>query len=198
VLSTAGGLVFQGNAGGSLSAYDARSGEQLWTFAAQTGVVAAPITYAVNGVQYVAIVAGWGGIFPLLAGELANVSGPQTNRSRVLAFRLDGNKTLPPVTHSSRRDAVAVELSSDEAVLNQGKAVYQRFCSGCHGDAGVSGGVLSDLRFSRALASAEAWRAIVLDGALKAKGMVGFSTTLRVSEAEAVRHYIAGRASQAR
>ena len=61
VLSTAGNLVFEGTAGGNFEAYRADTGEKIWSFAAQTGVMAGPITYMVNGEQYVAVLAGWGG-----------------------------------------------------------------------------------------------------------------------------------------
>ena len=70
VLSTAGGLVFEGNAAGTFNAYSADKGAALWSFAAQTGVIAAPISYSVGGQQYVAVVVGWGGSYPLSFGEM--------------------------------------------------------------------------------------------------------------------------------
>ena len=58
-LATAGGLVFQGAGSDSeLRAYDAKSGEQLWSFAAQTAVLAPPISYELDGKQYVAVSVG--------------------------------------------------------------------------------------------------------------------------------------------
>ena len=95
LLSTGGNLVFQGTAAGDFLAYRASDGHQLWSFPAQTGIIAAPMTYAVDGRQYVTIVAGWGGVFPLVAGELAFKSGRIPNRSRVLTFALDGTASLP-------------------------------------------------------------------------------------------------------
>ena len=65
VLSTAGGLVFQGTADAHFAAYDAGTGERKWRFFTQTGVVAAPITYQIDGEQYVAVASGWGGSFVL-------------------------------------------------------------------------------------------------------------------------------------
>ena len=53
VLSTAGNLVFQGNVGGEFVAYNAADGTKLWSFPAQTGIVAAPATYAIGDEQYV-------------------------------------------------------------------------------------------------------------------------------------------------
>jgi outer membrane protein assembly factor BamB len=55
-------LVFQGNAEGDFCAYDAETGEKLWSFPLETGIIASPITYEVDGVQYVSILVGWGGV----------------------------------------------------------------------------------------------------------------------------------------
>jgi quinohemoprotein ethanol dehydrogenase len=83
-LSTAGNLVFEGTAAGNFEADHAGTGEKLWSFAAQTGVMAGPITYAVDGEQYVAVLAGWGGVFPLATGEVSFKSGRVRNISRIL------------------------------------------------------------------------------------------------------------------
>jgi len=63
VLSTAGGLVFQGAADAHFAAYNDKTGELLWRFFTQTGVVAAPITYEIDGEQYIAVASGWGGSY---------------------------------------------------------------------------------------------------------------------------------------
>ena len=69
MLSTAGGLVFQGTAAGFLKAYDVDNGDELWQFPTQTGIVAPPVTYEVNGEQFITVMAGWGGIFPIITGR---------------------------------------------------------------------------------------------------------------------------------
>ncbi len=61
VLATAGGLVFQGDANGYFNAYAADSGTRLASIALGSSMMAAPMTYEVNGTQYVAIIAGYGG-----------------------------------------------------------------------------------------------------------------------------------------
>ncbi|MBL4620097.1 MAG: PQQ-dependent dehydrogenase, methanol/ethanol family, partial [Marinicaulis sp.] len=61
ILSTAGGLVFQGTADAHFAAYDAGTGDQLWKFFTQTGIVAPPISYEIDGEQYLAVASGWGG-----------------------------------------------------------------------------------------------------------------------------------------
>ncbi|MEI9852343.1 MAG: PQQ-binding-like beta-propeller repeat protein [Sphingomonas sp.] len=75
LLSTGGDLVFQGNAAGGFAAYSAADGKKLWNFEAQTGVIAAPITYTIGGEQYVAVMAGWGGVWSLAPGILSDISG---------------------------------------------------------------------------------------------------------------------------
>ena len=75
MLTTAGGLVIQGNAAGDFSAYRADSGEKLWSMFAQSSVMAAPVTYEVNGEQYVAVLSGWGGAYSFLQGKDADKSG---------------------------------------------------------------------------------------------------------------------------
>ena len=58
LLATAGGLVFTGDAQGYLIAFDARSGKVLWKFQAGGTIIAPPISYALNGRQYIAVAAG--------------------------------------------------------------------------------------------------------------------------------------------
>ncbi len=71
VMTTAGGLVFTGNPEGEFMAINDETGEVVWKFQTGTGIVGQPITYELDGEQYVAIVAGWGGAVPLWGGEVA-------------------------------------------------------------------------------------------------------------------------------
>ncbi len=96
LLATGGGIVFQGNATGEFAAYATNDGRKLWSFPAQTGIVAAPMSYALDGQQYVAILAGWGGVWALAPGTLIDKSGPARNISRLLVFRLGAKGALPP------------------------------------------------------------------------------------------------------
>ena len=73
--------------------------------------------------------------------------------------------------------------------------LFQTYCSACHGDAVVSGGVLPDLRYSSALAD-DQWFDIVLDGLLQPNGMVSFSKELTHNDAAAIRAYVIQRAHQ--
>ena len=69
VVATAGGLVFTGEGGGDFDAYDASTGKKLWRFACGAGVNAPPITYAVEGRQYVAVAAGGSAIWGYPQGD---------------------------------------------------------------------------------------------------------------------------------
>jgi len=194
-LATAGNLVFEGTAAGRFEAWRADAGEKVWSFDAQTGVMAGPITYTVKGEQYVAVLAGWGGVFPMVTGEVSFKSGRTRNISRMLAFKLDARTTLPnpppleePVLNPPPSTATAAQI-------HHGEAVYQRFCSGCHGDVTVSGGLLPDLRYSTALAN-ERWFKIVRDGAYQSLGMVSFGKEVSQQDAEDVRSYVIFRANE--
>jgi quinohemoprotein ethanol dehydrogenase len=195
LLATGGDLVFQGTADGRFVAYRADTGAEAWSSPAQTGVIAAPMTYEVDGEQYVAVMAGWGGAFGLTAGYFA----PQENqyhKARVLAYKLDGKAQLPPL----KMEPVALleppaQTASDETVAH-GRAVFHRFCQFCHGDKAITSGVVKDLRWSPLLADPAGWRAVVLDGAMKDMGMAGFGHLIGEADAEAVRAYVVRRAHE--
>jgi quinohemoprotein ethanol dehydrogenase len=196
LLSTAGDLVFQGTAAGDFAAYRARDGKLLWSFPAQTGIIAAPMTFAVGGKQYVSVLAGWGGVFPLVSGALAFKSGPVVNRSRVLTFALDASEPLPPVAPSRFTFPAPPSAPVNAALAAEGAKQYARRCGMCHGDAAVSGGLVPDLRYSAALASDALWKAVVEGGALESQGMVSFRPALNAHEQAAVRAYLIGRAQE--
>ncbi|MCT2560039.1 PQQ-dependent dehydrogenase, methanol/ethanol family [Tsuneonella sp. YG55] len=195
-LATAGGLVFQGNAGGEFVAYDAKTGGRLWSFPAQTGIVAAPMTYTVDGEQYVAVLAGWGGVWDLVAGTLASKAGPVRNISRLLVFKLggDGKLPAPPPLSKAVLDPPAFKGTAQQVA--RGGDLYARYCSVCHGDAAVAGGLNPDLRHSGAIGYPDTMKSIVIDGALSHNGMVSFAKALRPADAEAIRHYLVKRANE--
>jgi alcohol dehydrogenase (cytochrome c)/quinohemoprotein ethanol dehydrogenase len=196
VLATAGNLVFQGNSMGELAAFQARDGKRVWSFQTYTGIVAPPVSYEVNGEQYVAVEVGWGGAFGLAAGVLARDS--QINRGnlpRLLAFKLKGTDSLPGPPNTDQPLEPPPDIAS-ATVVAQGKLHYHTYCSMCHGDSAVSGGVLPDLRYSGALGNAPAWQSIVHDGVRQANGMVSFGEQLNEDEIETIRAYVVHRAAE--
>jgi alcohol dehydrogenase (cytochrome c)/quinohemoprotein ethanol dehydrogenase len=195
VLSTAGNLVVQGTAGSELVIYAADTGAELWSMPVQTGVVAGPVTYAVDGEQYIAVAAGWGGIYPLVTGDLAYKSGPVRNISRILAFKLGGTATLPPAPATVPKVLNPPPLTADEAKLALGKRLYDRACSTCHGGGVVSGGLISDLRYSPSLGN-DLWFEIVQNGIYADKGMVSYADTFSREEIDAIQAYVIQRAHE--
>jgi quinohemoprotein ethanol dehydrogenase len=196
LLSTAGNLVFQGTAAGELVAYRATDGARLWSFPTQTGIIAAPMTYTVDGRQYLTVVAGWGGVFPLVAGELAYKSGRQPNRSRVLTFALDAKGELPAVNDRVAEFPEPPKAAQDPTQVAVGAKLYARYCGSCHGDAAHSGGIVPDLRYSKALVDDDMWRVVVLQGTLIAHGMIGFEPSLGPKRLADIRSYLIARAQE--
>jgi len=194
-LSTAGNLVFEGTADGHFEAYRADTGEKVWSMAVQTSVMAGPVSYEAKGEQYVAVLSGWGGVFALATGEIALKAGRRPNVGRMLAFKLGGKASLPPVQEIEMPVLNPPKSTASAATIENGKRLYQRFCSGCHGDVAVSGGVLPDLRYSGTLAN-DQWFNVVLDGLLQPNGMVSFSKDLSRRDAESIRAYVISRANE--
>jgi alcohol dehydrogenase (cytochrome c)/quinohemoprotein ethanol dehydrogenase len=199
VLATAGGLVFQGDGQGNLDAYTARDGKKLWSFFGQTGIIAPPITYSVNGEQYVAVLAGWGGVWPLSPSGILDGQGnrPLRNISRLLVFKLNGTAKLPPLAAPESRPLDPPPFTGTAAQVASGSYNFGRYCSQCHNDAALGAGTVTpDLRRSAALESRDTWMSIVRDGALTAQGMVSFSPSLKEAQMEDIRQYVIKRANE--
>jgi PQQ-dependent dehydrogenase (methanol/ethanol family) len=199
LLATGGGLVFQGNSSSEFNAYNASSGEKLWSFPAQTGVVAPPVTYSINGEQYVAVLAGWGGAYAITAdGGLVKDAKPVQNISRLLVFKLGADGELPPIPELAALplDPPPSRASADTIALGAQK--YARYCAVCHAPAAVGSTVLPDLRRSGTLQNRDSWQAVVHDGILSANGMVSFEGSLSREEIDAIREYVIKRANEDR
>jgi quinohemoprotein ethanol dehydrogenase len=197
VLATGGGLVFQGNSGSDFAAYNSATGDRLWRFAAQTGVVAPPITYSVDGEQYVAVLAGWGGAFALsVDGELIDNMRPVRNISRLLVFKLGGKEQLPAEPDFALTPLDPPPSRATAATIELGRTKYARYCAVCHAPGAVGSTELPDLRRSGALDNQKAWVQIVHGGALEGNGMASFAQSLSESEVEAIRQYVIKRANE--
>ena len=191
VLSTAGSLVFQGDADGDFAVYDAKTGRRLWRFNAGLGIIAAPMSYAAHGKQYVSVLVGYGGSAAAW-GSLMNVGwkyGAQPRR--LLTFALDGKATLPA---SPPRDMSVHALDDPSYKINpaavaMGHALFIA-CAACHGlDLVSTGGPGPDLRESRVALDPESLWTVVHGGALRAQGMPQFANFTR-QQVDAVYAYI--------
>jgi alcohol dehydrogenase (cytochrome c)/quinohemoprotein ethanol dehydrogenase len=167
----------------------------LWEAPSQSGITAAPVTYAVDDEQYIAVVVGWGSVSALILGPDLNPDSSKRNISRVLAFKLGASRELPPPPVRVV-PAEPPEDLGDETLVAAGQSLYTRNCEGCHGATAVSGGVLPDLRHSAITRDRESWNLVVREGLLKDNGMVSFAENLDAEESEAIRVYIIRRANE--
>lgn len=198
ILSTSGGLVFQGTADAHFAAYDAATGERKWRFFTQTGIVAAPITYEIDGEQYVAVASGWGGAYALGFGGVLP-TGSAINAGRVLVFKIGSDGTLPELDAAAALPDVEIPKSTASAeTITMGRAVYANSCAACHGDQAYSSGMVPQLRYSAGLADAELWNTIVLEGGLAENGMPDFGQRIDKEKSEAVRAYVISEANSDR
>lgn len=195
-LATAGNLVFQGTAGGEFRAYAADTGKQLWSFPTQSGVIAAPMTYSVNGVQYVAILVGWGGVLDVSGGMLVSKTRMTPNISRLLVFRIGGKAKLPPPPPEDKRVLDPPPFTGKPEQVVDGSSHYGNSCSVCHGNAAVAGSVNRDVRHSAALGDPKLWQQIVHDGLLKDNGMVAWAGQYSTEQIENIRQYVIKRANE--
>jgi quinohemoprotein ethanol dehydrogenase len=194
VLSTAGGLVFQGAAEGQFSAYDAASGKALWTYKTGNGVIAAPMTYSLDGEQYVAVMVGVGG-----GGQIsAPASMPTRPRlpGRLLVFKLDGSAKAPDFPAPAQAPPIDVANITSTGDVQHGFALFHKNCQVCHGP-NASGAWLPDLKRSPMLMTADNWKGVVIDGASASRGMASFSRFLSAQEAEDIRAYVLTEARKA-
>lgn len=194
VLATAGNLVFQGDAHGDFTAYHAGDGRVLWSVATGTVISAAPVSYSLQGTQYILVAAGAGGIMQFFYPEL-HIGDGATGPSRLFAFKLGGQAGMPAVPVDDRRVVDLPPLDADAAMLERGATLYEDHCDGCHGKEAVAryGGTVPDLRFATAEVHRD-WRGIVIGGARRANGMPPFELT--PEEADAVQTFIVSKARQ--
>lgn len=196
VLSTAGGLVFFGDASGVFYALHAETGAVLKQITLGTGVIAPPISYQIDGQQYIAVMAGWGGpAFNTLKGDEALFQ--YRNDGRVIAFKLDGQPVpLPALAPARGTFHELTELHVSDELVAGGGGLYFQHCSGCHGAYG-STPMLPDLRHMSKEKHA-LFRDIVLGGMLEPNGMASFADVLNEAEVGAIQAYIIKSTNQAR
>jgi alcohol dehydrogenase (cytochrome c)/quinohemoprotein ethanol dehydrogenase len=175
---------------GEFTALDARPGALLWSSPTRTGVIAAPISYAIDGKQYVAIMVGTGGSWAMIGGDANTKGNNLPNISRLLVYALAGTAQLPPTLPRPERKLTAPPVTASGEVVGKGAVAYHTYCGNCHGVGAINLGILPDLRYSAALQTEAAWRNIVLGGALEGQGMVSFKPVLDDATAEAIRAFV--------
>jgi quinohemoprotein ethanol dehydrogenase len=189
VLTTAGGLLFQGSIDGTFRVFDMKSGRLLKSIDTGTSILAAPMTYRLNGVQYVAVMAGWGGGgYPYVPRYSAAYQ--RGNLGRLLVFKLGGGEVpvpaeLPPLEVAPSAPAQLHGVTP--AVLAKGRALFFGNCVLCHSNQHRS--ITPDLRRMQP-GTHEAFSKIVLDGVLLANGMPRWDDELSPADADAIHAYL--------
>jgi quinohemoprotein ethanol dehydrogenase len=187
VLSTAAGLVFQGSADGVFSAYAAKTGQKLKSIETGTGIMAGPISYELDGVQYVAVLAGFGGAMSAIGFPPGSAALKYENFERLLVFKVDG-KTVPlPALRHRDTQPLPAAVSTDPAVLAHGFDLIRR-CAACHGVRGTIN-AYPDL-WNSPPGTHAAFESIVLKGTLSYAGMPSFSDALSSDDVNAIHAFI--------
>jgi quinohemoprotein ethanol dehydrogenase len=184
-LSTAGNLVFQGRGDGIFAAYRATDGKLLWRFDAQVGIAAAPMTYAIDGVQYVAILAAPPGYY--LDPKI------RTGPGRLLVFAIDGKATLPPnpVRPPAPIPSPTFAVKATAAETTEGGGLWFQYCRRCHNPDFnfVKSGAIPDLRRSSSATHAT-FEQIVRGGARRTLGMPSFAKDLSSDQVRMIQAYV--------
>ncbi|WP_206245302.1 PQQ-dependent dehydrogenase, methanol/ethanol family [Novosphingobium terrae] len=189
VLATKTGLIFHGTLGGQFVARDADTGKVLKSIDTGSSMLAAPMTYRVKGVQYLAVATGFGGGG---WGYVPRYSAAYTygNANRLLVFKLDGAPAkkpdpLPPLEVAPAPPAQAAGVTP--ATLARGQAVFFANCSICHSNQPRA--PLPDLR-RMAPGTHEMFDKIVLEGLFLPAGMPRWNDVISAQDAHAVHAYL--------
>jgi quinohemoprotein ethanol dehydrogenase len=192
-LSTAGNLLFQGRADGMLRAYRATDGKPLWEFDAGVGIGAPPMTYTVEGTQYVAVLAGWGG--PMVLSNRPAGKG-KVGFGTLVSFALGGTATIPRYARTVPPVPMPeFQVAASARDVEEGKSLYGAFCRRCHGADAVGGGSVPDLRFAET-ATHRVFEDIVRGGARRLWGMPSFADDITPAEVRFIQAYVLDRARQ--
>jgi mono/diheme cytochrome c family protein len=193
ILSTAGDLVFQGTWDGTFVAYDAENGTPLWQYQSDSAILAGPISYELDGEQYIAVAQGSGGTVMLTVGE--ELMRNKVNQNKLLVFkRSDFEQTRSHADLRQEANLAAIlpliqKVDSDPETIKKGEVLYGQNCASCHGISAKSNHIVPDLRYMTEQTHND-FIGIVLGGAYAHKGMIGFYETLDTDDAEAIHAYL--------
>lgn len=182
LLSTANGLLMQGDGEGMFSIRDVSDGKVLWQYDLRSGANAPPVTYLVDGEQYITIAVGWGGSQAQYFHAVERIH-PGT----LYTFKLGGTAQAPKKLPALAKPITTRTTEAAPARVGNGYDLYIRYCFVCHSMPGLGGGAVPDLARS-AHAIYDIYPAIVRDGAFASQGMPGFSE-LTIQEVDDLRDF---------
>jgi quinohemoprotein ethanol dehydrogenase len=187
VMSTAGNLVFQGRGSGELWVYAADTGKVLKTIKTGSHIMAAPMTYSINGEQFVALQAGYGGT-AITVGPIPPSSAAlkYQNTNRIIAFKLGGGAVPTPSPRVEERFAKPPAATAAKAQIDAGEVKFIEECSRCHT---LGPSTTPDLRKLNDGLHA-AFKDIVLKGVLAQSGMERFDDILSENDVENIHAYL--------
>ena len=189
ILSTAGDLVFQGTWDGTFAAYDAYDGEKLWQYKSDSAVLAGPMTFELDGEQYVAVAQGSGGTVMITVGD--ELQRNKTNQNKLLVFKKGQFNQTNPVANEKLTTirALGHAANTDPNLIKLGESIYHNNCASCHGINALSNYVVPNLRYMNEQTHSD-FASIVIGGARTHKGMIGFYETLGVDDVDAIHAYL--------
>ena len=192
LLSTAGDLVLQGTSDGRFIAFDAASGEILWSVDTGQGIIAPPITYMIDDEQYIAVQVGYGGAYAL-AGAFPSANKNPAQDGRMLVFKLGGEEMSPPAQSIAKVNPVVPSMTTDALTIARGEYEYHEHCQFCHGAGVIGGGVIPDLRYLDEVGH-KTFLGVILGGMHSEKGMASFKDVLSLEQANQIQAYIISQA----
>ena len=192
LLSTAGDLILQGTSDGRFIAFDAASGEILWSVDTGQGIIAPPITYMIDDEQYIAVQVGYGGAYAL-AGAFPSANKNPAQDGRMLVFKLGGEEMSPPAQSIAKVNPVVPSMTTDALTIARGEYEYHEHCQFCHGAGVIGGGVIPDLRYLDEVGH-KTFLGVILGGMHSEKGMASFKDVLSLEQANQIQAYIISQA----
>lgn len=188
LLSTAADLVLQGEATGQFSIRDALNGDLLWSFDIRSGALAPPVTYLVDGEQYISLAVGWGGSQGFKEKHVERLH-PGT----LYTWKLGGTATSPEKLPALKKPLTTFTTDASEINIGNGASLFFGNCGVCH-ELGT-GGIAPDLTRSAML---PVFDQVVLKGLQEAGGMANFSDRLTKNQVDDIKAYIIFTAQQMR
>lgn len=187
VLATAGGLVFQGSADGRFMVFDAGDGTLLKEIETGVGIIAAPITYSIEGMQYIAVLTGFGGGIKRFLPGVAALK--YDNVPQLLVFKLDGKAVpLPPLLEKAEIQPPGIARSTDPVVIARGQKIFMDNCARCHAFRGAANGYPNLWNLSENTYAM--FNDIVIDGALDYGGMPNFADELNREDTQDLLNFL--------
>lgn len=193
LLTTENGLLFQCDAQGKFAARDAATGEILWDFDTRSGAIAPPITYMVDGEQYITVPVGWGGG----QGQTFHFT-ERIHGGTFYTFKIGGTAAAPEKLPALEKPITAQTVAANVAPVRIGEGfdLYTQYCAPCHA-VGTGGGVIPDLARSTDKVY-ENYEQIVLEGMLASEGMPNFGALLSKEQLADIKNYVFYAASELR